>query len=588
MHIFNIVKSRVKSVIKDLVGHNNDIEIAVESPKNPSHGDIAINAAMVLTKLLRQTPMVIAEKLVGDLKQDNNLMEYVESFDIAAPGFINIFLKKSSLFKFLSEVNNKGLQAFDDDIRIGNDRKINIEFVSANPTGPMHIGHARSAIYGDIICRLLRKCGFNVTAEFYINDAGAQIDKLVGSLYIRYRQLLGDDIEIPEGYYPGEYLIDLAKQLKSERGNKVPENDPYIKKFAVYEMMQLIKQDLKLLGVQHDVFTSERSLIGQGLVEEAIDMLQSKGLIYHGVLDKPKGNADEDWEPREQLLFKSTKFGDDSDRAIIKSDGSYSYFASDVALHLDKLRRGYNELFLILGADHAGYISRISAAVNALSNNTVKVNVIVNQLVNIYKDGKPIKMSKRKGNFITVDDLLEELSPDILRFAMLMQKNNTVIDIDCDKMLEKSKENPVFYIQYAHTRISSIIRNASKIFTNDEISIKAVDNDLIYNFSPLASIDYTLLQSELEVALIRCLMEFPRVIELAANHKEPHRIVYYLYEVANQLHSIWHAGVSDSGMRCIIEDNLNLSRARISLLYSVALVIYYGLDIIGVKPLLEM
>ena len=588
MHIFNIVKSRVKLATKDLIGHNNDIEISVESPKNPSHGDIATNAAMTLTKLLGKPPLEIAERLVEILKQDGDLMEYVERFDVASPGFINISLKKSCLFKFLAELNNKGFKALDDDIRIGNDRKINIEFVSANPTGPMHIGHARSAIYGDIICRLLRKCGFNVTSEFYINDAGAQIDKLVGSLYIRYRQLLGDDIEIPEGYYPGEYLIDLAKQLQSERGNKVPENDPYIKKFAVYEMLQLIKKDLKALGVHHDVFTSERSLIGQGLVEEAIEMLQSKGLIYHGVLEKPKGNADEDWEPREQLLFKSTKFGDDSDRAIIKSDGSYSYFASDVALHLDKLRRGYDELFLILGADHAGYISRITAAVTALSNKTVNTNVIVNQLVNIYKDGKPIKMSKRKGNFVTVSDLLEELSPDILRFAMLMQKNNTVIDIDCDKMLEKSKENPVFYIQYAHTRIASIIRNAGQVFTNEEISIKAIDNDITYNFKPVDEIDYKLLQSELEVNIIKCLMEFPRVIELAANHKEPHRIVYYLYEVANHLHAMWHAGVSDSEMRCIIEDNLNLSRARISLVYSVALVIYYGLDIIGVKPLLEM
>ncbi len=590
MHIFNIVKNRIKSATKELLGHVNNIEISVESPKNKSHGDIATNAAMVLTKPLGKKPLEVAEKLVSILKKDNQLLEYVESFDVVEPGFINISLKKSCLFKFLLELNNEGLKAFDDDIRIGNNRKINIEFGSPNPTGPMHIGHARGAIYGDITCRLLRKCGFNVTAEYYINDAGAQIDKLVGSLYIRYRQLLGDEIEIPEGFYPGEYLIDLAKQLLSERGKKVPQNDPYIRKFAVYEMMQLIKKDLKALGVEHDIFTSENSLIGRGLVEEAIEILESKGLIYHGVLEKPKGNADDDWEPREQLLFRSTKFGDDSDRAIIKSDGSYSYFASDIALHLDKLRRGYDELFLVLGADHAGYINRITAAVQGLSNNTVKMNVIVNQLVNIYKDGKPIRMSKRKGNFVTVNDLLEELSPDILRFAMLMQKNNTIIDIDCDKMLEKSKENPVFYIQYAHTRIASIIRNAhkSKIFTAEEMSIDQIDESIVYNFKPNDPIDYTLLESELETDLIKVLIQFPRIIELAAIHKEPHRIVYYLYELANHLHSIWNAGISESEMRCIIDDNLKLSRARIALVYGVALVIYCGLDIIGVKPLLEM
>lgn len=588
MHIFNIVKDRINLAIQRITQQR--FEIAVEPPKSKEYGDIATNAAMVLTRALKSKPMDTAIKLVELLENDSELMTYVEKIAIVEPGFINMHLKESSLVDFLEDLNQKGLKAFDEDIQIGNKKKINIEFVSANPTGPMHIGHARSAIYGDVTCRLLKKCGFDVTAEYYINDAGAQIDTLVESLYIRYRQLLGDDIAIPEGCYPGEYLIDAAKKLKAESGNRVNINDPYLRRFAVNEMMSLIKEDLKALGVHHDVFTSEEFLIKRGLVEEAMEVLESKGLMYHGILEKPKGKADEDWEPREQLLFKSTAFGDDSDRAIIKSDGGYSYFASDVALHLDKLRRGYDELFLVLGADHAGYVTRIRAAVKALSDNRFDMQVIVNQLVNIYKDGQPIRMSKRKGNFVTVSDLLYELNPDILRFAMLMQKNNSVIDIDCEKMLEKSKDNPVFYIQYAHTRIASVIRNAHKsnIFSEYEISIEEVGKKIEYKFSPISDIDYSLLDSEIEVELIKKLIEFPRIIEMAAKHKEPHRINYYLYEVANHLHGMWHAGVADEKMRCIIEDNLSLSRARVSLMYSVALVVFYGLDIIGVKPLLEM
>ncbi len=588
MHIFNIVKNRINLAIQKIT--RQVLEIAVEPPKSREYGDIATNAAMVLTRALGSKPMDIATKLVEILESDQEFTHYVEKVGIVAPGFINMHLKKSSLYEFLSDLNQNGADAFNEDLKIGNNNKINIEFVSANPTGPMHIGHARSAIYGDVTCRLLKKCGFNVTAEYYINDAGAQIDTLIESLYIRYRQFLGDDIAIPEGCYPGEYLIDTAKKLKSERGNRVNIGDQYLRRFAVNEMMNLIKQDLKALGVHHDIFTSEEFLIKRGLVEEAMEMLESRGLMYHGILEKPKGKADEDWESREQLLFKSTAFGDDSDRAIIKSDGSYSYFASDVALHLDKLRRGYDELFLVLGADHAGYVTRIRAAVKTLSDNRFDMQVIVNQLVNIYKDGQPIRMSKRKGNFVTVSDLLDELNPDILRFAMLMQKNNTVIDIDCEKMLEKSKDNPVFYIQYAHTRVASIIRNAHKsnIFSAEEISVERVEDKLVYKFHPNSDIDYSLLDSEIEMELIKNLIEFPRVMEMAARHKEPHRINYYLYELANHLHGMWHAGVADEKMRCIIEDNLSLSRARVSLVYSVALVIFCGLDIIGVKPLLEM
>lgn len=588
MYIFNLVRNRINLAIEGITQQR--FEIAVESPKSREYGDIATNAAMVLTKALGSKPIDIAKRLVELLEKDSEFMTYVEKIGIVEPGFINMYLKRSSLAAFLKDLNQKDLKAFDEDLQIGNNKKINIEFVSTNPTGPMHVGHARSAIYGDVICRLLKKCGFDVTAEYYINDAGAQIDTLIESLYIRYRQLLGDDIEIPEGCYPGEYLVNAAKKLKSQRGSRVNIGDPYLRRFAVSEMMSLIKADLRALRVHHDIFTSEDFLIKRGLVEEAMELLESKGLMYHGILEKPKGKSDDDWESREQLLFKSTAFGDDSDRAIIKSDGSYSYFASDVALHLDKLRRGYDEFFLVLGADHAGYVTRIKAAVKALSDNRFDMQVIVNQLVNIYKDGQPIRMSKRKGNFVTVSDLLDELSPDILRFAMLMQKNNSVIDIDCDKMLEKSKDNPVFYIQYAHTRIASVIRNTHKsnIFSEQEISIEEIGGKIEYKFLSTSDIDYSLLDSEIEVELIKKLIEFPRVIEMAARHKEPHRINYYLYELANHLHGMWHAGIADEKMRCIIEDNITLSRARVSLMYSVALVIFYGLDIIGIKPLLEM
>ena len=582
MNIFNLVKLQIQQLVNK---YNSVTEVLLESPKNKTYGDISTNIAMALSKQLSLNPMDIANEIVRELEKIN--ISYIKSYNVIKPGFINICLNHSILFDFLSNLNLCGTIAFDEDLRhIGQGKKINIEFCSANPTGPMHIGHSRSAIYGDVLCKLLKKCNFQVTAEYYINDGGAQVETLVKSHYCRYQQLLGHNIELPDGCYPGEYLIDVASKLLKIHGINLSISDDgdLIKEFVINEMMLLIKDDLKKLQVQHDVFTSEAALIKSGAVEQAITLLEAKGLMYYGILEKPKGNA-EDWEPREQLLFRSTVFGDDVDRAIIKSDNTYAYFASDIALHLDKISRGYDELLLLLGADHAGYISRIKAAVRALSDGKLDIEVMINQLVNIYKDGMPVRMSKRKGNFLTVSDLLDDLHVDVLRFAMLMQKNSTVIDIDCNKLIEKSKDNPIFYIQYAHTRVVSIIKNAHKnsIFNHEEVNID--DN---YHFAPQIPIDYSLLNSEIEIDLIKYLVKFPRILEMAAKHKEPHRINYYLYELANYLHQMWHAGIEHDTMRCILIDNKALSRARVSLMYSVAIVIFIGFDIIGVKPLLEM
>lgn len=590
MHIFNKIKSRVKEAIETLIKHKTAIEFSVESPKNRQHGDIATNAAMVIQKMFGIKPVEIAQLLVDILNQDEILMTLVKDFSIVAPGFINMHLKNEVFYNFLENINENGVESLEDDINIGNGKKINLEFVSANPTGPMHIGHARSAIYGDITCKLLKKCGFNVTAEYYINDAGSQIDKLVESLHIRYRQLKGEKIDFPRDCYPGEYLIDTAKKLLEERGSEIKRQDPELRQFAIDEMMNLIRSDLAKLRVKHDIFTSEAKLINDGVVEEAIAYLGSKQVLYMGMMPRPKVDKEQDWSPREQLLFRSSDFGDDTDRALMKADGSYTYFTSDVALHLDKIRRGYSELYLVLGADHSGYVTRIRSSVRAMTDNEIDVNVIINEMVNIYKDGQPIRMSKRKGNFVTVDDVLDEISIDFLRFAMLSQKNSTVLDIDCDKLLEQSSDNQLFYIQYAHTRIVSIIKNAYKyrIFSQDEIYIGVDRGTLEYYFKPNTKIDYSLLESEVDLDIIKTLVDFPRLLELSARHKEPHRIAYYLYDLASRLHGLWHAGVVDHNMRCIIDNNVALSRARISLIYGLALVICYGLDIMSIEPLIEM
>ncbi len=598
MHIFKLIKEKIVEIAANLL-KNHDINsnspiFSVEVPKNPEHGDIATNIAMVLSKQLQQKPIDIAKYFISTLCAD--MSDYIQKAEVAVPGFINLKLKHDVLHNFLLQLNENGTGIYDPEWNIGNNEKVNIEFVSANPTGPMHIGHARGAIYGDTLCRLMRRCGFNVTAEYYINDAGTQINILAESLYIRYRQLLGENIEIPEGCYPGEYLCDIAMQLKNEYGDTIADMQETARKallceFAVEKVMSLIKKDLAILGVKHDVFTSEKSLINDGMVEKAIEILKAKNLIYHGSLDKPKSQSDAvDWEEREQLLFRSTRFGDDLDRPILKSDGSYAYFASDIALHMNKISCGYHNMLLLLGADHLGYIHRISAAVQALSDNKATINVLINQLVNILKDGRPIKMSKRKGNFVTVSDLVEEVGVDTLRFAMLMHKNDTVLNIDCDKVKEKSKDNPIFYVQYAHTRVASILRNAYKadIITDDEIAIADKGVSIGYKYAPNNTIDYSLLKSDIEIDLMKKLVQFPKVIEFAALQKEPHHITYYLYELATQFHTTWHAGIIQEDMRFIIESNIPLSRARVGMVYAVASTIGCAMDIIGVKPMLEM
>ena len=585
MQIFNLIKERLEKISPVKV------DFSLERPKNKKNGDLASNLALIVAKDLKKNPLAVAEELRLLLNQDEIIQSLVDKIEIATPGFINLSLKKSHIYLFLEALQQKGKKAFDGLITLGKGKKINLEFCSANPTGPLHLGHARSAIFGSILAKVLQKTGYQVTKEYYVNDAGSQIEILIKSLYIRYRQLIGDKITLPDGCYPGPYLIDIAQKMREKFGDKLEFHyaTKAIKAFAIEEMMTLIKRDLAKLGVEFDLFTSEARLLFSGIVEEALTILEEQNLLYHGLLEKPKGNLEE-WEAREQLLFKATKFGDEIDRPLVKSDGTYAYFAPDMALHLDKLRRGYDEMILILGADHGGYVARIKAAVTALSSGTKKIQVLLNQLVNLYKGGEVVRMSKRKGNFITVDEVLDELPRELLTFAIMMQKNGTVLDLDCDKLLEQSKDNPLFYINYAHTRIASLIRKSYEkgFYSEAELSIKDLGADLAYTFNPQEAINYTLLDKEEELDLIKSFLDYPKILEQAAIHYEPHRINYYLYELANQIHNLWQEGVADPSRRAIIQDNRELTRARISLFYAGSLVIGSALELFKIKPQLEM
>jgi arginyl-tRNA synthetase len=584
MQIFNLVKERLERISPVKV------DFSVERPKNKKNGDLATNLALILAKEMKSNPLNQANELLELLKKDPELNNLVEKFELAPPGFINFYLKDTTNYLFLEKLQRTGTKAFDGFVKLGNNKKINLEFCSANPTGPLHLGHARSAIFGSILARILEEVGYQVTKEYYINDSGSQIDILVKSLYIRYRQEIGDQVSLPDGCYPGSYLIEVAKKMREKFGDKLEFHYAVknIRIFALEEIMKLIKEDLSKLGVEFDLFTSEENLLKSGLVEEALSILEEQNLIYHGVLEKPKGKVEE-WDAREQLLFRSKRFGDELDRPLVKSDGSYAYFAPDLALHLEKLRRGYDKMILILGADHGGYVSRIKAAVSALSGGTKDIEILLNQLVNLYKGGQLVRMSKRKGNFITVEEVLEELPAELLTFAMMMQKNGTILDLDCDKLLEQSKDNPLFYINYAHTRVASLIRKTYEkgFYSEEEISIKEGDPYLIYHFNPKEPIKYQLLDKEEELDLIKFFMEYPKILEQAALHYEPHRINYYLYDLANKLHNLWQEGVSDHSRKAITEDK-DLTRARVSLFYTGALLIGLGLELFGIKPQLEM
>jgi arginyl-tRNA synthetase len=506
---------------------------------------------------------------------------HVTKVEIAGPGFINLTLSESFWFERLGDILKAGDQWGRSNRYAG--RKINVEYVSANPTGPMHIGHARGAVFGDALAALLEWAGYDVTREYYINDAGAQVDVLARSAHLRYLEALGETIgEIPEGLYPGDYLVPVGQSLAKSEGDKwrdLPEEQwlPQFRTFTVNAMMDMIRDDLAGLGVKHAVFTSEKGLVDAGKVDEALAHLDAMGLIYEGVLEPPKGMLPEDWESRPQTLFKATEFGDDVDRPLKKSDGSWTYFASDIAYHWDKHRRGFDTMIDVWGADHGGYVKRMQAAVRAVSGGNAKLDVKLCQMVNLMKGGQPYRMSKRAGTFVTLRDLVEEVGKDVVRFIMLTRKNDAHLDFDLDKVIEQSRDNPVFYVQYAHARIYSVWRHALKSLPGLTDSLEA-----------LAEAKLSRLSDPSELALIRMMAEWPRQVEIAAEAGEPHRIAFYLYDLAAAFHGLWNKGKDEADLRFLIEGDQEVSLARLALIRAVALIIASGLSIFGVTPLEEM
>lgn len=547
--------------------------VTVEPPRDPAHGDMATNAAMVLAKPAGMKPRDIAERLAARLTD-----ERIASAEVAGPGFLNLRLAPS----VWHEVVGQAIRAGADYGRstMGAGQRVNVEFVSANPTGPMHVGHVRGAVFGDALANLLDFAGHEVTREYYINDGGAQVDVLARSAYERYREANGLEPEIREGLYPGDYLIPVGEALKKEYGTRLldrPEEEwlAEIRDFATEAMMAMIRADLALLGVRMDVYSSEKALYGTGRIEAAIKRLEGMGLIYRGVLEPPKGKLPEDWEEREQLLFRSTAHGDDVDRPIQKSDGNWTYFAPDIAYHWDKIERGFDQLIDVFGADHGGYVKRMQAAVRALSDGRVPLDVKLIQLVKLFRNGEPFKMSKRAGTFVTLRDVVEQAGADVTRFVMLTRKNDAPLDFDFAHVLEQTKDNPVWYVQYASARIHSVLRRAR-------------DGGIDVADSSLRSADMSHLAHPAELELARKVAEWPRLIEHAARAHEPHRVAFYLYEIASDLHSLWNRGNDDLSLRFVQEGDAARSRAKIALVRAVGVVISSGLGILGVTPAEEM
>ncbi len=541
--------------------------VAVEPPRDPAHGDMATNAAMVLAKPAGQPPRQIAEALAERLASE----AMIETAEVAGPGFLNLRLVPSVWHDVVAEAVDAGRSFGHSGLGAG--VKVNVEYVSANPTGPLHVGHTRGAVFGDALASLLAYAGYEVTREYYINDGGAQVDVLARSVYLRYLEAHGQEVAFEDGTYPGDYLIEVGQALKAKVGDAYLGRDeenwlPDVREFATAAMMDLIRADLGLLGVKMDHFFSEKSLYGTGRIEEAIAELDRKGLIYRGTLEPPKGKVPEDWEPREQTLFKSTEHGDDVDRPIMKSDGSWTYFAPDIAYHWDKIKRDYDELIDIFGADHGGYVKRMNAAVSALSDGRVPLDIKLTQLVKLYKNGEPFKMSKRAGTFVTLRDVVDQVGPDVTRFVMLTRKNDAPLDFDFDKAVEQSKDNPVFYVQYAHARIRSVMRKAEELHLDWSDDAK--------------------LEDPAEFAVARKLAEWPRLVEIAARNHEPHRVAFYLYELASEFHALWNKGNEKPELRFLQEGDATATAAKIALPRAVAVVISNGLGILGVTPVEEM
>lgn len=582
MNLFETYRNHVLQAVWAVLPDAATDAITLEPPRDASHGDLSTNAAMVLAGAAKSrgekaNPREIAEQLSSKLRA----VEGVTKVEVAGPGFINLTLNASVWQSVLPVILESGNSYGNS--RMGAGQKINVEYVSANPTGPLHIGHTRGAVYGDALATLLIKAGYNVTKEYYINDAGAQVEVLARSALLRYREALGEDIgEIPAGLYPGEYLKSVGETLVTMYGRDLlRENEAEqivkAKEVAIEGMMQLIKQDLADMGIHHDVFTSEAKLRRAGKIEEAVRKLTDKGYVYRGVLEPPKGEKVEDWEPVEQLLFKSTEFGDDADRTIAKADGAYTYFAGDLAYTMDKVSRGFDTLIYMFGADHGGYVKRMEASAAALSDNTVSVDIKLCQLVHLTKNGEPVRMSKRAGNFVTARDVLDEVGKDILRFVMLMRKTNADMDFDLAKVKEQSKDNPVFYVQYAHARAKSVLRLARE----QTASAYHASEDM-------NTVNVNLLSHEAEMALIKLLAGYPRLIEQAAVAHEPHRVIYFLEQVAAAFHGLWNVGSKDVEIRMVQPDQPALTAARLALARATAVVIASGLNVCGVQPVEEL
>ena len=580
MNLFQHFQDEIAAIVastEELPDDLNLSNLTVEPPRDASHGDMATNAAMVLAKPARMKPRDIADLIAPGIGQ----LEGVESVEIAGPGFINIRLGAGFWAHRLREILIQGRNYGDS--RLGKRRPVNVEYVSANPTGPLHVGHARGAVFGDALASLMSKAGYDVTREYYINDAGNQIDALARSVHFRYREALGVDVgPMPEGLYPGDYLIEPARTLAErdqDRWLDAPEEEwlPELRLFSVDQMMALIRDDLAAMGIHQEVFTSERTLHLDGRIQDVVSELEGRDQVYTGVLEPPKGKKPDDWEPRPQLLFRATAWGDDVDRPLRKSNGDWTYFAADIAYHLDKYKRGFNQMIDVFGADHGGYVKRMVSATRAVSNDEADLTIRLCQMVNLFDGGEPVKMSKRAGTFVTLRDLVDRVGKDVVRFMLLTRKNEAQLDFDFAKVLEQSRDNPVFYVQYAHARCCSVFRNVERDMPKLDVSREA-----------LQAAELSRLSHPEELALIRLMASWPRQVEQAAEAAEPHRLSFYLYELASAFHAFWTRGRDAEELRFIHPDDPELTHARLALVDGVRAVIRSGLDVLGVTPVEEM
>jgi len=575
MNIYSHFEKDLKAVIAEL-GQDGTLptamdvtKLTVEAPRDATHGDLSTNAAMVLSKQAGKNPRDLAEIL----KQAITTIEGVQDVTIAGPGFINIHLHATIYFQLLEQILAEGLDFGTS--QFGAQKPVNVEYVSANPTGPLTVGHARGAIVGDALANLLSKAGFAVRKEYYINDAGNQVNVLGESAYLRYREAFGEDIVIPEGCYPGEYLKDVGFAAKDKFGDQYLNNADYLavfRDFAVGYLMDEIKADLNHIGIDFDLFYSERSAVENGSVDRAMDYLTGKGLLYDGVLEPPKGKTPEDWEPREQTLFRSTDFGDDVDRPIKKSDGTYTYFANDIAHFYDVHTQGYDDLIVVVGADHGGYVRRAQSAFKAMTEGQGTLTMPLCAIVTVLNNGQPVKMSKRAGTFITLRDVLEAVGAGVMRFIMLTRQSNQTLEFDYSRALDQSKDNPYFYVQYAHARCCSVLNHAAEMFG-------AVD---------VQAADLSKLNRPETLAVLKTLSQWPRIVEQAAQAREPHRVAFYLQDVAAVFHAWWNMGRDDATLRFLIEEDQATSAAHLALVTAVKTTIAAALNVIGVEPLDEL